>query len=1307
MRLHSIRAVSASVLPLVIVRLGEAAYQKMSPPISFALLDRPRRVNAIRVISVLACAGSILCGQFAGASQVNNEDEVRLIPQVGNTEQVVSIATSVDDRWVLTADSGGEVVLWEASTGTQLRALSRGTVVAVSPDGVHCAIAGDRRTEIWDLSKNILTHVLTNVTRRGKLQIIPSTKAAVFSPDGGRLITESSDATLVVWDVRTGSRLRTMHDNATRVGNLVATDLGVNFRLMRQVLAVFPDGKHCLYAGLDGTAAIWDLAKGCVVRRLAAASPIFGVAVSRDGKHVVLGGGQIEKFTMTPGRLYRPAASMLELWNPASGKRERTYPSGGEVVTSVAFSPNGKEVFAGYWDGTASCWDIDTGVELRRYGTAQPLWLTQLRGPPPGLALSADGTFLVLGQFRTATLSNVVTGMTERILAGKVSPVNALSTSQESASFLAGNGNVTLWSDGSPHAELRGTGVVSPDGQFAATMARDDTIRIWNAHGALITKFGTGAPAGVSNRLSAGAHPPLCLSANAKRLLVGTPDGRCRLWNIDGELELVALYRHREPIKNVALSADTHLVATAGDSTVSLWDAETGTELRTLHTQGLDYPPWPGTSVFATMSFSPDGSELLFGDWAGGLRLWSVADWKEGAAFGELQLLGPPDPSTETQRVGSFPGAHAGQVCAAMFSPDGREVVSGGMDGIVSAWDVATAKQKWTVDVDSHVHAVAYLANGRFIAAALEEGSIRILDAAGGREMVRLLSFQDGTWAVVDPDGRYDSAAAGDIDGLSWVVENEPIALYQLKERYFEPGLLARVLGYSKEPLRDVRAFKNVALYPLVAVTPPPTGSTKATITLTDRGGGIGKVRVLVNGKEVVADARGQTVISPTQHTASLQLDLADAPFIAGEPNRVEVLASNAEGYLSSRGVAVQWTPPDDGQSKTVPELYVIVGGISEYASPALRLRYAAKDASDVARALQLGAMRLFGASKVHLTLLSSSSGEGATPPTKANFATVFAAARQARPADVLVVYLAGHGVALPAAAGEYAYLTQEARSADLTDPAVRQQNAVTSEELTSWVKAIPALKQVLILDTCAAGAAADKLVEPRSVSSGQIRAIERLKDRTGFHVLMGSAADAASYEATQYGQGLLTYALLEGLRGAALRDGEFADVSRLFQYATDRVPSLAKNIGGIQRPIISAPNGASFDIGQFTSTDKAQIPLAQEKPMILRPSFLDGREGFDSLDLSSAVLQLLREQSYTIARGQSAGRIVCLDADDLPGAIRASGTYTINRTIVRVLLILTRDKRRIAATSIEGRIDDPLALAARLVAEIVSQSER
>ena len=63
-------------------------------------------------------------------------------------------------------------------------------------------------------------------------------------------------------------------------------------------------------------------------------------------------------------------------------------------------------------------------------------------------------------------------------------------------------------------------------------------------------------------------------------------------------------------------------------------------------------------------------------------------------------------------------------------------------------------------------------------------------------------------------------------------------------------------------------------------------------------------------------------------------------------------------------------------------------------------------------------------------------------------------------------------------------------------------------------------LKQVIVLDTCAAGAAFGGTIQAtgrRELSPDQVRAMSLLKDSTGSWILMGSAADAVSYEANRY----------------------------------------------------------------------------------------------------------------------------------------------------------------------------------------------
>ncbi|MDQ3817056.1 MAG: caspase family protein, partial [Acidobacteriota bacterium] len=642
----------------------------------------------------------------------------------------------------------------------------------------------------------------------------------------------------------------------------------------------------------------------------------------------------------------------------------------------------------------------------------------------------------------------------------------------------------------------------------------------------------------------------------------------------------------------LAFSPDGKTLAySGGDNSVILWDIATGQQLHKLtgHSHHV-----------MTNTFSPDGRLLATGSMDKTVGLWDVATGQR------LQTL-------ET-------GSGESELYTVRFSPDGQTLLGGSRDHTIKVWDVNTGRLLRVLEghTDS-VLSISLSADGKLLASGSSDGSIRLWDVNGGREIASLYALDNTEWAVITKDGRFDASPKA-MELMHWVVGNEVVSLNQLKERYYEPHLLPKLLGYNKEPLRNISAFTEVKLFPEVSFNSPQPGGTKLTVKLANRGGGIGRVRVLVNGKEIVADARGPKPDPQAAH-AELTVDLAGAPVIPGQENRIQVVAWNSEGYLSSRGTQIVWTPPKQNDDPShEPQLYAIVAGISDYSNPQMNLSFASKDAEDMAKAFEIGAKGLFGVEKTHITLLTTTGKAGALQPTKENFRKAFAdIAAKAKPWDIFVVYMAGHGVALAGTEDVYLYPTQEARTLDgaaLADKSLREATTVSSEELVDWIKRVQALKQVMVLDTCAAGAAASKLVEKRDVSSDQIRAIERLKDRTGFYVLMGSAGDAVSYEASQYGQGLLTYSLLQGMKGGALREDQYVDVSALFQYAADQVPLLARNIGGIQRPIIASPKGSSFDVGLLkTKEERAAIPLAQVRPLVLRPVLLNVEQGFDDLE--------------------------------------------------------------------------------------------
>jgi hypothetical protein len=308
-----------------------------------------------------------------------------------------------------------------------------------------------------------------------------------------------------------------------------------------------------------------------------------------------------------------------------------------------------------------------------------------------------------------------------------------------------------------------------------------------------------------------------------------------------------------------------------------------------------------------------------------------------------------------------------------------------------------------------------------------------------------------------------------------------------------------------------------------------------------------------------------------------------------------------------------------------------------------------------MATALTEVASPLFGKQNVQVNLLSTTKGK---VPTKENITKQFQAiAALAKPGDIFVVYLSGHGVTFGEQNSQFYYLTKEIASEDISDASIRNKFTLSTSELTELLKQIPAQKQVMIIDACSSGSlVSNVLSQSRSLSSSQRRALDRMKDRTGMFILAGSAANKVSYEASQFGQGLLTYSLLLGMNGSALRDNQYVDVMQLFQFAADKVPEFAAFIGGMQRPVIATPSGSnSFDIGQFT--EDVSIPMVEVKPLFVRSNFQEENDFDDILEISDAIDNRLMDIS---AQGKAAS-VLFVNVKKYPNAFAIKGRYSVS----------------------------------------------
>jgi hypothetical protein len=603
---------------------------------------------------------------------------------------------------------------------------------------------------------------------------------------------------------------------------------------------------------------------------------------------------------------------------------------------------------------------------------------------------------------------------------------------------------------------------------------------------------------------------------------------------------------------------------------------------------------------------------------------------------------------------------HTEWVRYAVFSSDGKTVLTASDDKTVRIWDSASGKLLQTLeDHTEWVNSAYFSPDEKTVVTSSDDGSFIFWDKMSGELLVQHFIFDSdpNKWVHLHPSGLFDASPEA-MELMYWTKGLEIIEFSQLKDRYWLPGLWEKVM--KGEPLPDTRNMQELKLQPEVELGEVKDG--KIPVTLTKREGGYGKVSILINGKEIEADARGNN-FDKTKETQTIWVDLKDHPNLQNGENTIAVKASSEDGFVVGRPIEKKVTM---SFQTAKPHFYAVVVGTGKYMNSSINLKYPEKDAESMSTALRLGSEQFFGKENTHIYTLTTSSNER---PTKEKIKNTFSEISQnAKSSDVILVYLSGHGITWGSDQSDFYYVTTDATAANseaYNDELLRKNHLISTAEFTEYLKVIPANKQVMIIDACSSGKAVENLMAARDIDVSQIKAIDRMKDRTGMFVISGSAADAVSYEASRYGQGLLTYSILQAMKGAALRDGQFFDVNTILNYSRENVPRLAAGIGGIQTPQLLIPKGGSFDIGQVDEESKKQIPLSNIKPVFVRTVLVDDNSDDDDLNLSKLLDEQLNE---TAMRGKDA-QLVFLDTREFPDAYRLRGSYTQNNGIITLKL--------------------------------------
>ena len=244
----------------------------------------------------------------------------------------------------------------------------------------------------------------------------------------------------------------------------------------------------------------------------------------------------------------------VELWDLRTVKLKITFEGHTANVASIAFSPDGKIIASGDYEGVIWLWDVDAGKHKRILTPHESV---------SGVMFSPDGETIMSRRNSDFRLWDIATGDLKAHLEDTAMIYSIAFNPDGTLLYGASRNELRLWDPDTGKITMR-LGVssyrplsaFSPDGQIIATAGGNDyKVQLWNLQ---------------TGRLKNG--------------LVGDPKYVKMIMITDGIPKLVDYATKR--VGSIAFSPDGRTLAVASDDEIIFWDPSTGKRKATLTGKG-------------------------------------------------------------------------------------------------------------------------------------------------------------------------------------------------------------------------------------------------------------------------------------------------------------------------------------------------------------------------------------------------------------------------------------------------------------------------------------------------------------------------------------------------------------------------------------------------------------------------------------------------------------------------------------------------------------------------------------------------
>ncbi|MEE9401740.1 MAG: PQQ-binding-like beta-propeller repeat protein [Desulfobacteria bacterium] len=396
-------------------------------------------------------------------------------------------------------------------------------------------------------------------------------------------------------------------------------------------------------------------------------------------------------------------------------------------------------------------------------------------------------------------------GLLLALTAEKMSPTFEARTSLLQALLRSGRRQAVI----SAGHQITAPSVLSPDGKIIA-----HTYSTWKGAWIVLSESTSGKER--TSFFEPGDWPylrHLAFSPDGKSILSTSPDGqKVVLWDIETSKKRVVLdLEQGQDVDQMAVSPVGQLLGVVVSETVRgirgsrivVWDLSENALKHQLH------PAWNYEFSSSVIDFSPDGS-MLAATVDGGIALWNM---------------------TSGRRETTLKGGAGMPAWTLAFGPGGKLLVSGGEDGKVVLWDVATYQR--LRDAHGHEHYVGALAfgpDGLMLASGSRDKRIILWDVATLEKQAVMVdegAEEGGVWSLAfTPDGGSLVSSSEFSPAIVWDASGDPL-------RVILPDLDGRMVVFNPDGttlagntgegilLWDLQAHERLAILPATVVSKP------------------------------------------------------------------------------------------------------------------------------------------------------------------------------------------------------------------------------------------------------------------------------------------------------------------------------------------------------------------------------------------------------------------------------------------------------------------------------------------------------